>query len=429
MGTQNRLYSSRFLFVLRLLAGFNLNLIFSLEFFASFMKPKKRKSQVCHNCDTTLSEDFNFCPSCGQSNTDNNVTFWVLIKEFVDNYLGIDSKMAHSFMPFLLRPGKLTNRFQAGQIKNFIHPIRLYFVLSLFYFFIISYLLGGINFSALDDEQANFGGDAKLESFLDNDRLKLLSDSVKIALVPDSLKNSFSSIKNFRQLYDSLERQFDDNDDEIDDFRVSLQGVPVPESEGETFFEKAHRLARDKRNITDQQFMDSLSNSGNNFDGDFFSGQNRDHINQQVRKIFENDEGFKSFVLGNLPLMMFVLIPLFAGVLKLIYIRRKHLYIKHVVHALHVHAFAYFMYGIALLIMFKLFTPEVFPNMDHTTWRWILMIIFFVGVSTYVYVSFLKVYQQHWFKTLLKFNIVGVIYGFFLNAFFFIELYISFWYY
>ena len=390
------------------------------------MKPKKRKSEICHNCDNALSQDFNFCPNCGQSNSDNNVTFWVLIREFIDNYLGIDSKMAHSLLPFLLRPGKLTDRFHAGQIKHFIHPIRLYFVLSLFYFFVISYLLSGISFKTLAEDNEGTTITANMEDLLENDRFKKMSDSAKLLLVPDTLKNKFSSISSFKQLYDSMESNFDE--DFLDDLKISMKASELPQSEEESFIERAHRLARDKRNVSDKAFMDSIST---NFGGDssFFKGTNEDHFNRQVRKIFENDEGFKGFVLGNLPLMMFILIPLFAGVLKLIYVRRKHLYIKHIVHALHVHAFAYFMYGIALLIMFKLFTPEVFPNMDHAFWRSILGAIFFVGVSTYVYISFLKVYQQHWFKTLIKFNIVGIIYGFFLNTFFALELFVSFWYY
>ena len=391
------------------------------------MKPKKRRSGLCYNCKTNLLEEYNFCPNCGQSNTDNNVTFGVLVKEFVDNYLGIDSKMAHSFLPFLLRPGKLTDRFQAGQIKHFIHPIRLYFVLSLFYFFVISYLLSGINFRSLDEEnQGNFGETVKVASLIKNDRLNLLSDSLKVSLLPDSLKSEFGSVGSFIELYDSLQSKYDE--DFFENLRVSIEGVDIPPKEGETFLQKANRLARDSR-VTDQAFMDSISS---NFSADnigLVNNNNRSHFNAQVRKVFENDEGFKSFVLGNLPLMMFILIPLFAAVLKLIYIRRKHLYIKHIVHALHVHAFAYFIYGIALLVMFKILTPEVFPNMDHEAWRGILAGVFFVGVSTYVYVSFLKVYQQHWFKTLIKFNIVGVIYGFFLNLFFFVELWISFWYY
>lgn len=393
------------------------------------MKPKQRRSGKCHNCENLLTEEQNFCPNCGQSNTDNNVTFWVLIKEFVDNYLGIDSKMAHSFLPFLLRPGKLTNRFQAGQIKHFIHPIRLYFVLSLLYFFVISYLLSGINFSSIEDEGGNFGGTTNIGNLIDGERLSQLSDSVKINLIPDSLRANYIGISSFKVLYDSLESNLEEGF--FEELKVDIDGVDVPTNNAEGFIEKSHRLARDK-NISDAAFMDSIS-SEININGDegmkLFKKANQEHFNQQVRKVFENDEGFKGFVLGNLPFMMFILIPLFAGVLKLIYVRRNHLYIKHVVHALHVHAFAYFVYAIGLLIMFKFLTPQVFPNMDHSTWRLIVGAFLFVGVSTYVYISFLRTYEQGWFKTLVKFNIVGFIYAIFLQVFFYIELAISFWYY
>ena len=116
------------------------------------MKQKQRRSTVCRNCSSPLKEEYNYCPVCGQSNTNNNITFWILMKEFVDNYLGLDSKMAHSFVPFLFNPGALTNRFHEGRIKHFIHPVRLYLVMSLFYFFTISYLLSRFDLRSFEDE-------------------------------------------------------------------------------------------------------------------------------------------------------------------------------------------------------------------------------------------------------------------------------------
>jgi hypothetical protein len=390
------------------------------------MKAKNRRSTVCHNCDSALEESYNFCPVCGQSNTDNNITFWVLMKEFVDNYLGIDSKMAHSFVPFLLRPGTLTNRFQEGRIKHFIHPVRLYLVMSIFYFFTISYLLSGVNFSSLEQNTGN-SVTGELDDLMNDERLKLLPDSVKINFLPDSMRSEFSDIETFQALYDSIQAKY--GEDNIGGLQVKLNNVNLPIAEGkEPYFERMHRLARDVR-ISDQAFIDSLSSGDGENNFNFFGDSQTKHLKSQVRKVFVNDEGFKGFVLGNLPLMMFILIPLFAAVLKLIYIRRKHLYIKHVVHALHVHSFAYLMYAICLLIIFKVLTENNFPTWDVEAIRWTLSIIFFVGVSTYVYVSFLKVYKQGWFKTLIKFNIVGFIYSFFLYVFFGIEVFVSFWYY
>ena len=387
------------------------------------MKEKQRKSTSCNNCGSRLEEDFNYCPSCGQSNSDNNVTFTTLITEFLDNYFGVDSKMAHSFMPFLFKPGALTNRFHEGKVKHFIHPVRLYLVMSLFYFFTISYLLSDFNLQNLNDE-AEYTS-ATIEALKENSQLSQLPDSVRLSLIEDSLVNRYGNIATFDQLVDSLNADF--GKDYLDDLKVSLSSVDVPPRIGESKMDKLHRLARDNR-IADSIFWDSLTNGGD-MNIKLFSESNKAHMQQQVRKIFKNDEGFKGFVLGNLPLMMFILIPLFGGVLKLIYVRRKHLYIKHIVHALHIHSFAYLIYGIALLIIFKLIGENTFANSDYEAVRAILFVAFFILTSTYAYISFLKVYKQGWLKTLVKFNIVGFIYVFFLQVFFYLEVFISFWYY
>ncbi|NVJ45960.1 MAG: DUF3667 domain-containing protein [Cytophagia bacterium] len=387
------------------------------------MKEKKRRSSTCNNCGSHLEEEYNFCPSCGQSNSDNNVTFSTLITEFLDNYFGIDSKMAHSFMPFLFKPGALTNRFHEGKVKHFIHPVRLYLVMSLFYFFTISYLLSDFNLQTLNDEAELTS--ASIEALKENGRLKQLPDSVRFSLVEDSLIQRYGNVTTFDQLVDSLNADY--GDDFIEDLTVSLSSVVVPPRKEERTMEKLHRFARDTR-MPDSVFWDSLS-GGENLNITLFKGSNKSRIQQQVRKIFKNDEGFKGFVLGNLPLMMFILIPLFAGVLKLIYVRRKHLYIKHIVHALHIHSFAYLIYGLGLLIIFKLIGENTFPNGDYEALRAIIFFALFVLTSTYAYISFLKVYKQGWLKTLVKFNIVGFIYVFFLQVFFYLEVFISFWYY
>ncbi len=387
------------------------------------MKQKQRRSTVCHNCGSPLEESYNFCPVCGQSNTDNNITFWVLMKEFVDNYLGLDSKMAHSTLPFLFNPGALTNRFNEGRIKHFIHPVRLYLVMSLFYFFTISYLLSSFDLRSFEDEAELTN--ATLNELRYNNDFDFLSDSTKLSLLSDSLTQRYSNVESFEELFDSLRNSPDS--EELRDLTVSLTGIELPDEDEESFIDRMHRLARDKRRVSDEAFLDSLrgSNDGG-FDSAFFSSSQIEHLTKQTRKIFENDQGFKTFVLGNLPFMMFILIPLFAGILKLLYARRKHLYIKHVVHALHIHSFVYLLYGLGLLIIFKLISPE---TEGYEAWRGILGGVFFIITTTYAYISFLKVYKQGWFKTLLKFWIVGFIYGFLLNTFFFLEIGISFWYY
>jgi hypothetical protein len=390
-----------------------------------FMKAKKRRSTICSNCESPLEESFNFCPVCGQSNTTSNITFGILISEFVDNYLGLESKMAHSVAPFLLSPGKLTNRFQDGKIKHFIHPVRLYLVLSVFYFFVVSYLLSFDLSELSDNNDFNIPADVTLSELRYNAEMDILSDTIKYNMLSDSLKNQYAGITNFNTLYDSLLTTYDK--DELGKLKAEFNLMDLTKGSDEGVLTRAGRLARDKR-ISNDAFLDSL-NSGKNGGISFWNDTMGDHTKEQIREIFKDNNGFKSFVLGNLPLMMFLLIPLFGAVLKLVYIRRKHLYIKHIVHALHVHSFAYFIYGAGLLIMFKLITETNLPNWDITVTRSLVGGALFFGVSTYVYISFLNVYKQHWFKTLVKFNIVGFVYVNFLFVFFGTEIFISFWYY
>src|SRR5207253_7069115 len=50
---------------------------------------------------------------------------------------------------------------------------------------------------------------------------------------------------------------------------------------------------------------------------------------------------FIATLFSNLPYMMLCCIPLFAFVLKVLYVRKRIFYIDHLVYALHIHSFAY----------------------------------------------------------------------------------------
>ncbi len=92
----------------------------------------------CLHCGYKLAYVYIHCPNCVQDNSDNRVSCKPPVGDFFNNYLGVDSRMGRSLRPFLRRPGKLTKDFAEGKRVSFMHPIRLYLVLSLFYFFIIS---------------------------------------------------------------------------------------------------------------------------------------------------------------------------------------------------------------------------------------------------------------------------------------------------
>ncbi len=119
--------------------------------------------------------------------------------------------------------------------------------------------------------------------------------------------------------------------------------------------------------------------------------------------------------------MMVFVVPILALILKLLYIRRKKLYITHLVHAIHLHAFTYFTYGLLLLMIYS--SSRVLDDLGY------FMLAAIGVVGAYSLLSFLTVYKQGVFKTLLKFIAVGFFYSFIMLLFLMGESYLSFLYF
>jgi hypothetical protein len=168
--------------------------------------------------------------------------------------------------------------------------------------------------------------------------------------------------------------------------------------------------------LSDQAALDSLRRM-DSFEMD--SSEFKMRIFRQIRRVAQNDlDVFAGFVLQNMPIMMFLLIPLFALLLKLFYIRRDKLYVQHLTHALHLHAFTLFLFSL-LLLLFLVF------NIGDSVSEWMVTVASWV-VVVYVYFSFRQVYHQGWFKTLIKLFLVGIVYFWILLIFGLSEAMISF---
>ena len=94
------------------------------------------QSDHCLNCREPTPEQF--CARCGQKNTHYLVSFGELIEELLSELFQLDSRIARTVVPFLFRPGKLTNEFVAGRRVQYSSPLRLYLLTSFVYFFVLS---------------------------------------------------------------------------------------------------------------------------------------------------------------------------------------------------------------------------------------------------------------------------------------------------
>ncbi len=339
------------------------------------LSKKRRKSDYCLNCGTTFDESYNYCPNCGQENNHNRASFATLVIDFLNNYFSLDSKFSMSLLPFFLKPGYLTIKFIQGKRASFVNPIRLYLIVSLVFFFVFSMVSSDL----LEESISDFERSADA-----------LPDSSK-AVLDNVLAGDFSELEE-----DSVYKLTPEKKN-VDDPNYAFT-IKKPDTTQEFLTEEniaAYMQMRNDYNYTVQEVLDSLDTSSlSNFEYKF--------TRQLIRLDRAEGQVVISQMLKNLPIMMLFTLPIFALILKLFYLRRNQYYITHLVHALHLHSFAYLIYGLAFL-MAMYWLPE--GNASTITILASLLI-----VTVHSYFSYLNVYSQGWFKTLMKFFATGVLY-------------------
>src|SRR5437763_9771186 len=91
----------------------------------------------CENCGATLAGPH--CAQCGQAAIDYRRSFRHVIVDVLDSFLNWDSKFFATIGWLIARPWHLTNQCLAGRRVPYVHPLRLYLLVSILFFFVINY--------------------------------------------------------------------------------------------------------------------------------------------------------------------------------------------------------------------------------------------------------------------------------------------------
>jgi len=98
------------------------------------MTRRLRRADHCLNCGTAVQS--NYCPECGQENSDYRVSLRPLLGELTEELFQLESRIWRSLAALLLRPGRLSVEYNQGRRVRYTSPLRLYLVASVAYFFI-----------------------------------------------------------------------------------------------------------------------------------------------------------------------------------------------------------------------------------------------------------------------------------------------------
>ena len=121
-----------------------------------------------------------------------------------------------------------------------------------------------------------------------------------------------------------------------------------------------------------------------------------------LQKMQEDPKQFAEALTANLQRALFFLLPVFALLLKLLYLRRGIFYLDHLVFALHVHAFTFAVLTALILISASGLPQLAARSIGTAIWLWIVV---------YLFLALRKVYGESWPKTGLRLAVLLVAYA------------------
>lgn len=93
-------------------------------------------SAACRNCGAVLAG--RYCSHCGQLGEVHVPSVKEIVHEVLEGLTHSDSRLWNTLKCLMLKPGALTLEFIAGRRVAYLPPFRLYLILSVLYFFLVS---------------------------------------------------------------------------------------------------------------------------------------------------------------------------------------------------------------------------------------------------------------------------------------------------
>lgn len=302
---------------------------------------------ICPNCNESYPEQSNFCPNCGQSKASSIITFKELVSDFLGSLVSFDAKVFTTIPKLFFRPGKLTKEYVEGKRESQLSPFRLYLFLSVVLILLLSTLMK-------NDDQLFKINSGETSAIIDSLNAAINADSVLL----DSLNSVGAKMPK----------------------NSSIANVNLDSDDIETLdlLDKSNKMI--ENGFTIDEVTDSLLSD--------YKFWRRFTVKQTLKLQHNQGEGMFRVFLKTSSYGMFIFLPLFALILKILYRRRKRFYIEHVIFTLHFFSFIFFVLMLfALINLIQIELP-----------KWIMLLI----ILGYLYLSMLKVYNQSWGKTLLK---------------------------
>ncbi len=370
----------------------------------TIFKPKKKLAKIqtkgleCLNCMQPLEGHENFCSYCGQKNTVKQLSFNNFISNLFSGFFSYDSRFWRTFIPLLIKPGKVSKEYIEGKRIRFVNPFQLYLNISIIFFLLlgITNRIDSNNNPVTDLITATKNIDTlsqkgvqQLDSVLTNVKEEVLknipADSTQTKVITD-LGSVFKLIETENKKKDTSAYVYHINRDTIK--RISVFNRV---EDFKNYYKKHPKY-------TNEQALDSLGYKKTFWNTFYY--QQVINVTKNIAQI-ESDGGknYMKTLTSYISISLFIFLPVFTMFLKLLYIRRKFTYMEHLVFVFHTQTVFFLLFIIFYLLNF-------FVEMESVTWVFIMLFLL------YLYKALRYFYKQGRAKTIVKYLLLNSYYMF-----------------
>ena len=292
------------------------------------------RSPACPNCGSTRAGPY--CSQCGQNDRSYQRSLPPLVWDLLREAFELDSRLVRTIRFLLLKPGQLAVEFSRNRRASYVSPIRLYLFVSLFFFFLLSLSAdlqpGWRDAAVIRDAQAQALEGGNAE------QLQQVLGETRRAKIDEILARPENSPTRVALM--ELARSVDERGEPLDRPRLYL-------------------------------------------------------LAQTVDVIHDPIGAFNQLV-DNLPIVVFLMLPVFALVLSLFYLKRRY-YVENLVFATHLHSFGFLVFAVELLLPTE---TAVVPLNEAMS---VLGNMLIAGLAVYHYLALRRYYEEGRLKTVFKF--------------------------
>jgi hypothetical protein len=360
-----------------------------------------KAAHACANCGSPMHGPY--CYACGQPEKGLIRHLASVMSDVLDTVFNIDSRVFRSLFPLYFRPGYLTNEYFAGRRVRYVTPFRLFFFLCLVAFFTIQISLN-LNDGSFHWNLNTRGGDIESAQTVEQAQKSAAEALAGINTARKSANMPPAAIASLTEAADKVEAKLNARVaylQQRDKARENGQKPPSdPSEDNEGLVIDGTPIDPDKHPVN-IAWLPSFANA---------------ELTEMASRAKENIEAAKKdprhlieAVFSRLPWTLAVLMPLFAVLLKIVYIFKRRLYMEHLMVALHSHAFIFM--SLLLLALLKIAHDWAAASAPGVLWlialardaAWIWLFV-------YLFLMQKRVYKQGWIMTTIKYGMVGICY-------------------